>query len=525
MGTAQVQGKALAEILRILERNPALWESFPEEQRTKYRIVAERLSENPTVRPFRVVFCGVFSSGKTSLINSLLASTFTLPQGVNPVTKLVTRIRGGETVACAYRLNGRETAVSTDYLDALIRGRKELIFGSKELIVTLPSTLLRDRTELLDTPGFNDEVGGALEQLSREAFYEADMAVMCCNALQLGKLTERSLLSELDGLMGHYSLAVTRMDNLNTTEDCEAVTAQAHRLMKGKGNDARIFGGANGFVFPMVTAGAFCDTSQFANYLRAIVNDEATRRDIRAVSDAKCLRQCLDEIRPALQVETDRLRREVDSLEVRNREAIRRQELDARMAETRLSGLGQTARHFASQTAQQRLSTYAADIRTIPNPNAFQPEAERLANRLADTLVHDLASYAEREKLADYGSVRAVLSRAWQGRGFVVPPPVPARIPKRGLIGRVVRTVRNFLTFRFRIDDGCEDGFADYFTPAAEAVRVGLVEPILREWDSYLSHLHRNLQMTGFSGGCEQTIADQRGLLRECENALRLTDG
>ena len=82
----------LSEILRIVDANPVCRSMFTEEQLTKYRIIADRLALSDSARPFRVVFCGVFSSGKTSLINSLLASSFHLPEGVNPVTKMVTRI-------------------------------------------------------------------------------------------------------------------------------------------------------------------------------------------------------------------------------------------------------------------------------------------------------------------------------------------------------------------------------------------------------------------------------------------------
>ena len=66
----------LQAFLRLLEEQPVLRSQFSEEQRAKYRIVADRLSQPDSGRPFRVVFCGVFSSGKTSLINSLLAADY-----------------------------------------------------------------------------------------------------------------------------------------------------------------------------------------------------------------------------------------------------------------------------------------------------------------------------------------------------------------------------------------------------------------------------------------------------------------
>ena len=48
---------------------------------------------------FTISFCGVFSSGKSSILNNLLdCADFKLPVGVFPITKVITRIRYGKTL-------------------------------------------------------------------------------------------------------------------------------------------------------------------------------------------------------------------------------------------------------------------------------------------------------------------------------------------------------------------------------------------------------------------------------------------
>lgn len=53
----------------------------------------EKIIQAEEERPFVIVLCGSFSTGKSSLANALLGCQ--LPTGHNPITKMVTRIRYG----------------------------------------------------------------------------------------------------------------------------------------------------------------------------------------------------------------------------------------------------------------------------------------------------------------------------------------------------------------------------------------------------------------------------------------------
>lgn len=507
----------LSQILRTVENNAVFKEMFAEEALAKYRIVAERLSEPHAARPFRVVFCGVFSSGKTSLVNSLLDSDFRLPEGVNPVTKMVTRICGGDTVACAYRLNGRQTAIPNTYISALIQGKKQLIFDSNELIIAIPSEILQHHVELIDTPGFNDDPGGVLEQMSREAIYEADMAVMCCNSLQLGKILERDLLQELDAMMGHFSLVVTRMDNLNTREDWDAVVSQANRLMQHKGNDASVFGWDQPFVFPVITVGTQKHTADFESYFRAILADEEIKRRIRASSDSKCLALCLREMQTVFAKINLRLREELAELVRKNEQAIKQQHFEAQFEKKRFLNLMQQAKAAASEFAGYRMSNFVHDIGMLRFPESFQTDANRITNGMINGLINDIAAYSEREHLAGYNDVNGTLCRAYFSHGFSVPAPTKMSVKKRGIVGRGIATAANLASMRFAIDSGYDEVYTDYHGAAIQAVRSGPIEWVLHEWEAYLSRLHNNIRTAGFSGGYESMIENKREMLQQCE--------
>lgn len=510
----------LSDILRTIDRSPALGEMVTEEQLTKYRKIAARLSENPAERPFRVVFCGVFSSGKTSLINSVLSAEFQLPEGVNPVTKLVTRIEGGKEVACAYWLNGRKTSVPSDYIAALIQGKKQLVFDSNELMVTIPSDLLKHHIELLDTPGFNDEMGGELERMSREAIYEADMAVMCCNSLQIGKIFERELLQELDELMGHFSLIVTRMDNLNTTEDCNAVIEQANRFMQHKGNDAAVFSTDQPFVFPVVTAGTQKHTREFENYLKAILSDDGMKRQIRETSDRKCLTLCLRELQPILQQQAAQIREETAALVQKNQQSVKQKEWEAQCETNRLMTRCNEAKAAAAGMAEQRMRWFAEVVRTMQNPHTFSGQAYQLANAVANDFINDIAAYAAQARLADYNAVKNALCRAYLARDFSIPPLTTLRVKRRGWFRGLMNTLDNLIRFHFTIDDGCEEVYNNFHEPTIWAVRQGPIEGILQDWSAYLNRLPTERPSPAFSGGYEPLIREKQALLGQCENLL-----
>lgn len=242
--------------------------------------ISEHFYENA---PFRVAFCGVFSAGKSSLINELLQCEYKLPTGINPITKIVTRIRYGKELSCLYYHQNSLRKLDKFQALKVIKGEIALPEGCSEVILEMPVEILRENIEFLDTPGFDDE-SGELESMSRRAITDADMVILCCSALQLGKMMERELITELESAAGNFCMVVTRMDCLNTEEDVDDIKHKAAWLMQGRGNLAML-PKATGRFFPAVCAGKYAALDGFDTYLKEILGNAGKRLAIRNSTD------------------------------------------------------------------------------------------------------------------------------------------------------------------------------------------------------------------------------------------------
>lgn len=189
--------------------------------------IQARLSEILSARPndaLTLVFCGTFSSGKTSLINELLnfQRHLKLPAGVNPVTKFLTRLKYGKELSVGYIWHGAEYPLNLSDLDEIITGKLSLPDESVEVVIHLPAKILRDsNVEILDTPGYLDNQ--ELTELTRAAVATADVAMFCCNATAAGKEFEIDYFQELEDTIGNFSVIINHMDNINFAEDFERI--------------------------------------------------------------------------------------------------------------------------------------------------------------------------------------------------------------------------------------------------------------------------------------------------------------
>lgn len=268
-----------------LEECWMLTEKMDEVLKRRYNAIKNRITLHYNEKaPFRVAFCGVFSAGKSSLINSLLQCEYKLPTGVIPITKIVTRIKYGQELACFYFNEGKQEKLDKQQTLRMIRGDEILPKGCSEVMLEMPAEILKENIEFLDTPGFNDEMGGELEYMSRRAMAEADMVVLCCSSLQLGKMLERELITELESIAGNFCMVVTRMDCLNTEEDVEEIGRKADWLMRGRGNLAML-PNATGKYFTVVCAGKHVMLDGFDRYLKKILYNNEKRNIIRGSTD------------------------------------------------------------------------------------------------------------------------------------------------------------------------------------------------------------------------------------------------
>ncbi|MGN7469854.1 dynamin family protein [Brevibacillus sp. SAFN-007a] len=134
-----------------------------------------QLAEKTRKAELNIAFCGHFSAGKSTMINTLLGVGL-LPSNPIPTSANVVKIRGGEKAARVYTMQG--DVVTFDPDTEMEKLKQFAVDGdSVEWVeVTYPGTLLDERSSLLDTPGI-DSTDAAHKIATESALHLADVVI------------------------------------------------------------------------------------------------------------------------------------------------------------------------------------------------------------------------------------------------------------------------------------------------------------------------------------------------------------
>lgn len=250
---------------------------------------------------FVVTFCGVFSSGKSSLLNALLNyEKFQLPVGINPVTKLITHISYGPELSFSYVHQGKRQFLTRKKFNDLVTGAAALPCRGTDVYITMPVRILASGVTFVDTPGYSDEA--ELEQMSRAEIFRSDFVVMCASALKLGTMFEREHIRFLGDAVGNFCLVVNRMDGLNTDEDEKNVRDRAAFLMGGLGGDhVRLLSGDSSFF--TVASGPHRDLAGFDRFIGRLI-DKKFRKNVAVSTDGNVKRYMAAQLAAAADMRT-----------------------------------------------------------------------------------------------------------------------------------------------------------------------------------------------------------------------------
>lgn len=370
----------------------ALLDNVEETIRQRSRVVEKRVEEHVQENaPFRVAFCGVFSAGKSTLINTLLnlGPDYKLPTGIKPITKMVTRIQYGKELSCFYHYRGKRVALDRQKTLDIIKGETAPPKGCQDVTILLPAEILKRNVEILDTPGFDDEMGGELEAMTRKALTEADYVVLCCSALMLGKMLERELITELESAAGNFCMAVTRMDCLNTDEDAQDIRKKAAWLMQGRGNLA-MMPKSTGRFFLIWNKDLKSDLSGFDTYLANILNSAERKALIRNSTDMLSMISLVADLSPL----SDETKRNIDLSAIRG--TMPQQELQEKFVNGMIQMM-KTAEKYCPQCgrkieANQTICPLCGRVHQIKVREMNQDTKEKLT-KISSLISRDNADY------------------------------------------------------------------------------------------------------------------------------------
>lgn len=232
----------------------------------------------------RIVFCGSFSVGKSSLINALIDRKDFLPCGVIPVTKQISRIQYGWRLNIIVRTpSERDRHISLKEFQELAVTSPDMIHGVRcgemiETIIRCPCRILKNDIEFIDTPGFSDEEYEVLDIHTMSAIRNADICIIPFNPLSFYKMGEQALISKVCSACGGNVIFVMNCLNyLNTDEDYRAVMERANTALAQYGN--QLIG--QGRIFSVVSLFDNKDLGGLDNYIISLAKNGRDRSAIK----------------------------------------------------------------------------------------------------------------------------------------------------------------------------------------------------------------------------------------------------
>ncbi len=249
------------------ENNQDTLDHFIEESYEKLNVLREVLLRKD-INPFKIVFCGGFSTGKTSLINALMGEECRLPTSILSTTKVITRIKYGPTLQINVKGETHRYRSFED-VEALIRGEDRRAEDVSEVVIELPSPLLKDNVELVDTPGICDDTKGVLDEITKREINHADLCIVVFNPTKFADETERKFMDDLNARLGGNCVSVINCINyINTQKEFDAVQERAEKVLQKYGND--IVG--TGTHFFTCSERKYVDLGGFDLWLKQIVD-------------------------------------------------------------------------------------------------------------------------------------------------------------------------------------------------------------------------------------------------------------
>jgi len=202
----------------------------------------EELRDKIRTDTFNLVVVGQFKRGKTSLINALLENEI-LPVSVVPLTSIVTIMTYGEALRARVYFNDDRTAeINPESIHEYIT-EKENPKNEKdvrEVVITYPSSYLKDGVRLIDTPGV-----GSIYQHNTDIAYrylpKSDAALFLLSVDQPMSKSEIDFLNDVKEYSNKIMFLLNKTDYLSEKDLKESVDFSAKALAETMGSEVKLF--------------------------------------------------------------------------------------------------------------------------------------------------------------------------------------------------------------------------------------------------------------------------------------------
>lgn len=185
----------------------------------------------------RVVVAGRFNTGKSTLINSLIAREI-FPKGNLPTTKILCwLLHGKQNMLLCETKDGEilEFPLETMTLTPVEGG----IVNATKLYASIDTPILLPCVAIIDTPGLNDP-DEAMTQLSMEAMAEADVVIYVMDHYPAASCDRRALAHLATHGKKELLLVVNKIDQIPEGE-VQDILDERLQTLNGMGLSAQIF--------------------------------------------------------------------------------------------------------------------------------------------------------------------------------------------------------------------------------------------------------------------------------------------
>ncbi|WP_216829206.1 dynamin family protein [Alkalihalobacterium elongatum] len=189
-------------------------ETIPFSQEEQYRL--EKLAEKQDKKTFEVAFCGHFSAGKSTILNTLLGAEV-LPTSPIPTSANIIGIKNGELGLMLHTRDGKQKEWKGEIPWTQVREWGMNGNEISNMVITAPLPFLGENSCILDTPGV-DSTDETHEAVTVDQLYTTDAIVYVMDYNHVQSETNLYFLKQLSLEKKPIYIIINQVDKHNEQE-------------------------------------------------------------------------------------------------------------------------------------------------------------------------------------------------------------------------------------------------------------------------------------------------------------------